>query len=210
MKQIVDKLNKIAKAVDENVEIPATDLITDSLDAITDAFGGTKTDSKLIVDKLDDIANCVHGGGGSSITLESLSVTSNGHHVAPSGVAYDEVDVNVASTWSKSMTITNGLVNYGNGTFSIRYLTSSGETITKTIQQGMSETIPTGKITYDGQEIVSMFFMIPNIARLLTMTGSHFSIATERTLFNSTDMLVYVRGRQDGHNTNITIGDPIM
>ena len=62
MKQIVDKLNKIAKAVDESVTLPNRKLIIDSLDAITDAFGGTKTNSKLIVDKLDDIAKCIHGG----------------------------------------------------------------------------------------------------------------------------------------------------
>lgn len=56
MKQIVDKLNKIAKAIDENVELSDRDLIIDSLDSITKAFGGTPNDSNLIVDKLDDIA----------------------------------------------------------------------------------------------------------------------------------------------------------
>ncbi len=66
MKQIVDKLNKIAKKIDENVDIPNTDLITDSLDAITTALGGTPNDSNLIVDKLEDIAGVAHGGGGSS------------------------------------------------------------------------------------------------------------------------------------------------
>lgn len=64
MKQIVDKLNKIAKKIDENVDIPNTDLITDSLDAITTALGGTPNDSNLIVDKLEDIAGVAHGGGG--------------------------------------------------------------------------------------------------------------------------------------------------
>lgn len=63
MKQIVDKLNKIAKAIDSDVTISNRKLIIDSLDSITTAFGGTKTNSKLIVDKLEDIANCVHGGG---------------------------------------------------------------------------------------------------------------------------------------------------
>ena len=64
MKQIVDKLNEIAKAIDESVELPDTGLITDSLDAITKAFGGTPNDSNLIVDKLDDIAGVASGGGG--------------------------------------------------------------------------------------------------------------------------------------------------
>lgn len=64
MKQIVDKLNKIAKAIDSDVTISNRKLIIDSLDSITKAFGGTPNDSKLIVDKLEDIANYVHGGGG--------------------------------------------------------------------------------------------------------------------------------------------------
>lgn len=64
MKQIVDKLNKIAKAIDSDVTISNRKLIIDSLDSITKAFGGTPNNSKLIVDKLDDIANNVHGGGG--------------------------------------------------------------------------------------------------------------------------------------------------
>lgn len=64
MKQIVDKLNKIAKAIDSDVTISNRKLIIDSLDSITKAFGGTPNDSKLIVDKLEDIASYVHGGGG--------------------------------------------------------------------------------------------------------------------------------------------------
>lgn len=64
MKQIVDKLNKIAKAIDSDVTISNRKLIIDSLDSITKAFGGTPNNSKLIVDKLEDIANYVHGGGG--------------------------------------------------------------------------------------------------------------------------------------------------
>lgn len=66
MKQIVEQLNKIAKKIDENVDIPNTDLITDSLDAITTALGGTPNDSNLIVDKLEDIAGVATGGGGES------------------------------------------------------------------------------------------------------------------------------------------------
>lgn len=57
MKQIVDKLNKIAKKINENVELSDRDLIIDSLDSITKAYGGTPNDSTLIVDKLDDIYN---------------------------------------------------------------------------------------------------------------------------------------------------------
>ena len=69
MKQIVDKLNKIARAITDNVAIPNRKLIIDSLDAITKALGKTPHNSHLIVDKLDDIANAAkdwqgHGGGG--------------------------------------------------------------------------------------------------------------------------------------------------
>ena len=76
MKQIVDKLNKIAKKIDESVEIPQTDLIIDSLDAITKAYGGTPNDSNLIVDKLEDIYNNIgSGGGGGSDTPICCTVT---------------------------------------------------------------------------------------------------------------------------------------
>ena len=64
MKQIVDKLNKIAKKINENVELSDRDLIIDSLDSITKAYGGTPNDSTLIVDKLDDIYNNIGSGGG--------------------------------------------------------------------------------------------------------------------------------------------------
>lgn len=67
MKQIVDKLNKIAKKINENVELSDRDLIIDSLDSITKAYGGTPNDSTLIADKLEDIAGVVHGGGGLSV-----------------------------------------------------------------------------------------------------------------------------------------------
>lgn len=75
MKQIVDKLNKIAKKIDESVEIPQTDLIIDSLDAITKAYGGTPNDSNLIVDKLEDIYNNIGSGGGGGVDLLHTELT---------------------------------------------------------------------------------------------------------------------------------------
>ena len=78
MKQIVDKLNKIAKKIDESVEIPQTDLIIDSLDAITKAYGGTPNDSNLIVDKLEDIYNNIgSGGGGDTGAYCTVKVTND-------------------------------------------------------------------------------------------------------------------------------------
>ena len=89
MKQIVDKLNKIAKKIDESVEIPQTDLIIDSLDAITKAYGGTPNDSNLIVDKLEDIYNNI-----GSVPSGNIEITENGENinVAP----YATATVNVA------------------------------------------------------------------------------------------------------------------
>lgn len=79
MKQIVDKLNKIAKAIDENVELSDRDLIIDSLDSITKAFGGTPNESNLIVDKLEDIAGVASGGGGGlTVPLLTMNITNVG------------------------------------------------------------------------------------------------------------------------------------
>lgn len=75
MKQITDKLNKIAQAIDESVELPTTDLIIDSLDAITKAYGGTPNDSNLIVDKLEAIAEVAHGGGGGGGDFTTAQLT---------------------------------------------------------------------------------------------------------------------------------------
>lgn len=76
MKQINDKLNMIAKAIDETVELPETNLITDSLDAITKALGGTPNDSNLIVDKLDDIA-----GVAEPKPTGNIELTENGENI---------------------------------------------------------------------------------------------------------------------------------
>ena len=94
MKQIVDKLNKIAKKIDESVEIPQTDLIIDSLDAITKAYGGTPNDSNLIVDKLEDIAGVAHSGITPSGNIEITENTAEGE---PLNIAqYATATVNVA------------------------------------------------------------------------------------------------------------------
>ena len=89
MKQIVDKLNKIAKKINENVELSDRDLIIDSLDSITKAYGGTPNDSNLIVDKLEDIYNNI-----SPAVSGNIEITENGENinVAP----YATATVNVA------------------------------------------------------------------------------------------------------------------
>ena len=42
------------------------------------------------------LAKKLNGGGGSSVTVEALSVTSNGTYTAPTGTAYSPVSVNVS------------------------------------------------------------------------------------------------------------------
>ena len=88
MKQIVDKLNKIAKKIDESVEIPQTDLIIDSLDAITKAYGGTPNDSNLIVDKLEDIYNNI-----GSVPSGNIEITENGENINVAPYATATVNV---------------------------------------------------------------------------------------------------------------------
>lgn len=88
MKQIVDKLNKIAKKIDESVEIPQTDLIIDSLDAITKAYGGTPNDSNLIVDKLEDIYNNI-----GSVPTGNIEITENGENINVAPYATATVNV---------------------------------------------------------------------------------------------------------------------
>lgn len=88
MKQIVDKLNKIAKKIDESVEIPQTDLIIDSLDAITKAYGGTPNDSNLIVDKLEDIYNNI-----SPAVSGNIEITENGENINVAPFATATVNV---------------------------------------------------------------------------------------------------------------------
>ncbi len=92
MKQIVDKLNKIAKKINENVELSDRDLIIDSLDSITKAYGGTPNDSTLIVDKLDDIYNNI-----SPAVSGNIEITENTAEGEPLDISqYATATVNVA------------------------------------------------------------------------------------------------------------------
>lgn len=120
MKQIVDKLNKIAKKIDESVEIPQTDLIIDSLDAITKAYGGTPNDSNLIVDKLDDIAGVAHSGITPSGNIEITENTAEGEPLDIS--QYATATVNVAGDSIPKCTV--NLINNSVNNIYLSYLLS--------------------------------------------------------------------------------------
>lgn len=105
MKQIVDKLNKIAKAIDSDVTISNRKLIIDSLDSITKAFGGTPNDSKLIADKLEDIANYVHGGGGTY--TETYQFIKGGTYTATS----PELRLEIGDDGTEIFPLTDVIVN---------------------------------------------------------------------------------------------------
>ena len=136
MKQIVDKLNKIARAVDSNVTLPRRKLIIDSLDAITTAFKGTIVNSHLIVDKLDAIAWAVgqyDGGGGSgeflfrSVQIKVNHADSESQNLLGLTVAYPTIQWDENGTWfgtdlyhtqvvggeSTTVTLTDVVIAYG-------------------------------------------------------------------------------------------------
>lgn len=192
MKQIVDKLNEIARAIDESVELSDSDLIIDSLDSITKAYGGTPSDSNLIVDKLDDIANCVHGGeGGGGITpTGTISITTNGT-VDVTNYRSANVNVPTSASWNKQITIKNELVDTNNGSLDIDYLSPSGVLQSVRIAKNSSKVIETNTTTYDGDTVPAMFFRITSSA-YVDITATNASVEIGRT---AATVLVYVRGR---------------
>ena len=70
------------------MEIPQTDLIIDSLDAITKAYGGTPNDSNLIVDKLEDIYNNIEPA-----VSGNIEITENGENINVAPYATATVNV---------------------------------------------------------------------------------------------------------------------
>ena len=102
MKQIVDKLNKIAKKINENVELSDRDLIIDSLDSITKAYGGTPNDSNLIVDKLEDIYNNI-----SPAVSGNIEITENGENINVAPYATATVNVSGGSELADFVVVNN-------------------------------------------------------------------------------------------------------
>lgn len=72
------------------------------------------------------LAAIAEGGGGSSVTVEPLTVTSNGTQTAPSGKAYSPVTVNVPQpsgtksiTISQNGTTTESVTNYASASIAV-------------------------------------------------------------------------------------------
>lgn len=125
MKQIVDKLNKIAKKIDGSVEIPQTDLIIDSLDAITKAYGGTPNDSHLIVDKLEDIYNNIGGGGGGGLSVYTCTLHCHNGLDEP----FDFADVIISESHGFSAYAIDPETNYLMPAINISAVVESGESL---------------------------------------------------------------------------------
>jgi len=89
---IASAFNEIAVAQGGTADTSGT--ITGAVDALNDALAGSdQAQGRTIEDAVRLLGN--HIGGGSSITVEPLSVTENGTYTAPEGKAYSTVTVEV-------------------------------------------------------------------------------------------------------------------
>ena len=144
MKQIVDKLNKIAKKINENVELSDRDLIIDSLDSITKAYGGTPNDSNLIVDKLEDIYNNI-----GSAPSGNIEITENGENINVAQYATASVAVPNPSTGKINITTLDevNVTDYAAAQVVDRNL--SAENIKKDVEiLGITGTLESGGATW--------------------------------------------------------------
>ena len=183
MKQIVDKLNKIAKKINENVELSDRDLIIDSLDSITKAYGGTPNDSTLIVDKLDDIYNNI-----APAVSGNIEITENGENinVAP----YATATVNVAGGGDApplcTITVVNDTMPEQNRTVN-NYISATDMTVQATVQLEPTETVQIIGFYQDmgdnSYTVVIPQASTPLFAYLINSDSTKFSNLDNITLF---------------------------
>ena len=89
---IVQEINKITVA---HGGTPKGNTISQAIDALNDALAGSdQPEAHQIDDAIELLGQ--HIGGGSSVTVESLTATENKTYTAPSGKAYSPVTVNVS------------------------------------------------------------------------------------------------------------------
>ena len=90
---IASAFNEIAVAQGGTADKTGT--ITGAVDALNDALAGSdQAQGRTIEDAVRLLGQ--HIGGGSSVTVESLTATENKTYTAPSGKAYSPVTVNVS------------------------------------------------------------------------------------------------------------------
>ena len=81
--------------------------ITGAIDALNDALAGSDQESAQTIEDAVRLLGA-HIGGGSSVTVESLTATENKTYTAPEGKAYSPVVVNVPSEFSTAtLTVVN-------------------------------------------------------------------------------------------------------
>ena len=90
---IADELNRIAVAQGGKA---SDDGISGAIDALNDALAGKDEPRAQSIEGAIALLGEHIGGGGSSITVEALSVTENDVYTAPEGKAYSPVTVNVS------------------------------------------------------------------------------------------------------------------
>ena len=105
---IADELNELAVAHGGTAQAGG---ISGALDALNDALSGKdEPKAQTIEGAIAELGQ--HIGGGSSVTVESLTATENKTYTAPEGKAYSPVTVNVPSTSATNHT-TMPLVKQG-------------------------------------------------------------------------------------------------
>ena len=70
--------------------------ITGAIDALNDTLAGSDQEQGRTIEDAVRLLGQHIGGGGSSVTVEALTVTENDTYTAPEGKAYSPVTVNVA------------------------------------------------------------------------------------------------------------------
>lgn len=135
---------------------------------------------------LYEIATKMQGGGGSSITVEPLTVTTNGTTTAPSGTAYSPVTANVPNSYGASdegKVVNNGALVAqtahapvtANGT--IDTTLNNSVTVAVPIQQSKSVTIDEGGTVtiapdsgYEAMEEVVVTAEVPSVSTASLVT----------------------------------------
>ena len=100
---IASAFNEIAVAQGGTADKSGT--ITGAVDALNDALAGSDQEQGRTIEDAVRLLGAHIGGGGSSVTVESLTATENKTYTAPEGKAYSPVVVNVSGGGSQEYNI---------------------------------------------------------------------------------------------------------